>query len=220
MKKINKTIKNLKKEDSVVNLTRSPYFMGMSPVVELHYNDSCTLDPAISTPAVFVFKANDCYDPNYTSTGHQPLGYDNLGALYSRYCVLESWIKVTFCPKSTTDTVQNLGGICLSSSNTLGTSLYEILEQPLNKYTAFRNSSTYGGPRSVDHHVLVSAFTGIKDPNSSPSLSALTSASPTDPIYWVVWASAEDETNTAAIDVQVRIVYRVKWTRPRYLSSS
>jgi hypothetical protein len=204
-----------------MSLYKTPAWLGLTREVLHRYNDSASLDPALSTPASYVFKVNDVYDPNYTSTGHQPLAYDQMAAMYNKYCVLSSSIKVTFCPKSTTDTVQNMGGIVLSSTSSLGgTSLYEILEQPLNRWIAFRNSSTYGGPKIVTHTCDVSKFTGVKNLLASPGFNTTIGNSPSDPIYYVVWLSAEDETNTAALDVQVEIVYRVLWSRPKYLSGS
>lgn len=35
----------------------------------------------------FVFNLNSLFDPNRTGTGHQPLGFDQLSALYQRYRV-------------------------------------------------------------------------------------------------------------------------------------
>ncbi len=196
-------------------------WLGLTRHVVHRYNDSCTLDPAISTPASYVFKANDVYDPNFTSTGHQPLAYDQLAAMYNKYCVVSSEIRVTFCPKTTTDTVQNIGGIVLSSTSSLGgTSLYEILEQPLNRYIAFRNSATYGGPKSITHSCNVARFTGIRNVLTSPGFNTTIGSSPSDPIYYILWLSAEDETNTAAIDCQVELVYHVVWSRPKYVTGS
>ncbi len=196
-------------------------WLGLTRHVTHRYNDSCSLDPAISTPATYFFKANDLYDPNYTSTGHQPLGYDQLAAMYNKYCVVASEIRVTFCPKTTSDTVQTMGGVIVSSTSSLGgTSLYEILEQPLNRYITFRNLSNYGGPRSVTNSVNVSRFTGVKDVITSPGFNTTIGSSPSDPIYYALWVSAEDETNTAAVDAQVEIIFHVIWSRPKYLTGS
>lgn len=202
------------------NLVIPRPLMPHTTVVTLNYTDSCSLNPATSTPANFVFRANDCYDPNYTSTGHQPIGFDQMSLFYSRFCVLRSRIFVTFCPKSTTDTVATFAGVLTTATSTLGSSIYEIMEQPTGTYISFRGLSTYGGPRTISTSLSVSKFTGVKSPEMNSNLSSVTTSSPSEPIYYVVWASAEDESDSAAMDAQVRIEYTVHFSRLKYLSGS
>lgn len=40
------------------------------------------------------FRLNSLYDPDLTGTGHQPLGYDQMGGLYKRYLVYKADISV------------------------------------------------------------------------------------------------------------------------------
>lgn len=53
-----------------------------------------------SAPFEYVFRANSIYDPNYTSTGHQPLAHDQLQTLYGRYLVTGSRIRVNVASNS------------------------------------------------------------------------------------------------------------------------
>lgn len=48
------------------------------------------------------FRANGMYDPDYTATGHQPMYFDQLSALYDHYTVIGSKIKYTIVPVGTT----------------------------------------------------------------------------------------------------------------------
>lgn len=45
-------------------------------------------------PVVYQFRANSTFDPDYTSTGHQPMFRDEMAAQYKFYTVLSSVIKV------------------------------------------------------------------------------------------------------------------------------
>lgn len=42
------------------------------------------------------FRTNSLFDPDYTAVGHQPYGFDNWAAVYSKYEVLSSYITVRF----------------------------------------------------------------------------------------------------------------------------
>lgn len=48
------------------------------------------------------FIANGLYDPNQSGTGHQPLYFDQLAAIYNHYCVIGSKIKVQIVPQGST----------------------------------------------------------------------------------------------------------------------
>lgn len=46
-----------------------------------------------------VFRANDLFDPDFTGTGHQPMGFDQLIQWYNHFCVV--WAKITLIVKNT-----------------------------------------------------------------------------------------------------------------------
>lgn len=43
-----------------------------------------------------VWNLTGLYDPDYTSSGHQPYGYDQMAALYARYIVMEVEVECRF----------------------------------------------------------------------------------------------------------------------------
>lgn len=51
--------------------------------VTLKYTEEVTLNPASGTTAMYRFRANDLFDPNYESTGHQPRGFDQWMGFYN-----------------------------------------------------------------------------------------------------------------------------------------
>jgi hypothetical protein len=56
-------------------------------VVNMKYCESVLLSSTTS-PATYFFALNDIFDPNYTGTGHQPLGHDQWAAFYDQFRVL------------------------------------------------------------------------------------------------------------------------------------
>lgn len=60
----------------------------------LSYSDVISLTPS-STVGQYTFRGNSCFDPDYTSGGHQPQYYDQMSLLYTRYRVYGSRIAVS-----------------------------------------------------------------------------------------------------------------------------
>lgn len=87
---------------SVVPRMRSPDFgFPDKMVTNLRYVDNINLTGATSAIGSYVFSMNSAYDPDVTSTGHQPMYFDQLcGAVgtapYSRYRVLGAKTTVTY----------------------------------------------------------------------------------------------------------------------------
>lgn len=75
---------------------RSPLPLALSDT--LRYYDSFSIDPASGVAGQYFFAANGMYDPNVSGTGHQPMYFDELMALYQHYTVMSSKIKVTVFP--------------------------------------------------------------------------------------------------------------------------
>lgn len=74
-----------------------------STKVSLKYVDTVSLTPGTGK-AGFVghrFTCNGLYDPDISAFGHQPRGHDQLAAIYNRYLVTGSHIKVTPIAQST-----------------------------------------------------------------------------------------------------------------------
>ncbi len=51
-------------------------------------------DTATANAITQQFRGNSCFDPDYTGTGHQPLGFDQFMALYASYRVMSFKITV------------------------------------------------------------------------------------------------------------------------------
>jgi hypothetical protein len=71
----------------------------------LRYSTTFQLTCTSGATATYVFRANDLFDPDYTSTGHQPMGFDQMMLSYNHFCVTHSTIRVTARNKSNTSPV-------------------------------------------------------------------------------------------------------------------
>jgi len=67
----------------------------------LHYNEDFSLNGGAGTFDWQLMRATSLYDPNYTGTGHQPLYFDNLSAVYAKYIVRCCYITITILEVNT-----------------------------------------------------------------------------------------------------------------------
>jgi hypothetical protein len=88
---------NRRKRKYPIRRTRPSNFLGLSNrhVARLRYVQEISLDPTTGGKAYHLFRANCLRDPDYTTAGHQPFGFDNLMLLYDHFTVVGSKISIT-----------------------------------------------------------------------------------------------------------------------------
>lgn len=64
-------------------------------VKKLRYSTTFSLTSTLGVVSSYVFRANDLYDPDFTGTGHQPMGFDQMMLWYNHFTVLSSKLVVT-----------------------------------------------------------------------------------------------------------------------------
>lgn len=102
MTKNKKKQKQTKQNKSKQNSQLQPGFLQVFPQrlrTKLSYADQYTLSGTSGFPTFGSeqsFRLGSLYDPDFTGTGHQPLGFDQVTPWYSRYLVNGCTVKVTF----------------------------------------------------------------------------------------------------------------------------
>jgi hypothetical protein len=196
----------------------------------LKYSDFITLNPGSldsGVPKVHHFRANSCFDPDYTGVGHQPRGFDEQSAIYDHYTVIGSKIKATF--ESDVDNLANAGQYCflmLQDTHSTPTSLIDIIEEGDKNKIGFRPRNTVSG-KSVTLHKNYSPYKlfGIPKKDSLINNSALSPQVGTNPtedaIYTIgVCSNRTTSTDPPALIVRVEIEYIVIFTEKRPMSMS
>jgi len=98
---------------------------------KLRYVETFTLDPIAIGIADVVFRANDLYDPYFAVGGHQPLGFDQMMALYQRFFVVGCKVTAKFAAADDTSARSTIiTGLFTSSNSTLLTNVGTVIEQP------------------------------------------------------------------------------------------
>lgn len=203
-----------------------------SKMVKLRYvADGISLNAGAAITSSHVFRANSVYDPDYSTTGHQPMGFDQWALIYNKYTVVGSKITVKFTPTTTNNITPGYLGVCLGTSPTAlssYTSIDNILESKLvgtnvktvgQLYFSNTNSDTYNFP-TVKKHFSAKKFFGVKNIGDGSSYSAITSTNPAQDAYYTVWHAATAGNDPGQIYVQVMIDYITLFKEPKNLDGS
>ncbi len=169
---------------------------------------------ANSTPQSYVFRGNSVFDPNYTGTGSQPTGFDDLSALFYHYYVVGSRIEVTFQNES--DTVMQVSLFPSLYSTTV--TYDQSTRQPYNRLQRCDGASR-GGKSWTILTGTMATLTLLGTPWDL-NLRSNVSTSPSTQWYWHITLQSMDQSTTMFANMQVRVYYDVIWTDPQYVPLS
>jgi len=183
--------------------------------VKHKYVDSNGLNGALGALAVQQFRANGMYDPDYTSTGHQPMYFDQLAAVYDHFTVLKSYLKLTVHTLSGTS--GQLVSVYLNDDTTVTPGTKEArIEQSSAKDVTL---TAYGGPQTI-----YLGFDAYKTFGGSilgnDNLQGSASADPTEQTLFTITAAAIDPSQTTSVWYTAEIVYTAVWDELKDITSS
>jgi len=144
----------------------------------------------------YIYSANGLFDPDFTGTGHQPLYYDQIMAIYDHYTVLKSKIKVT---PMIGVAANFLGVVYIDDDTSTRANAITMLESPGGTYIAGNFSGGTPVRPLVLHWDAKKTFGG--DPQSQDSLQGTVSANPTEQSFFVI--GMEDVSPGTTVTVQL-----------------
>lgn len=152
----------------------------------------------------YVYAGNDIFDPNVTGTGHQPMGFDQLMALYKRFRVHSSRITVELVYQTT----GFMYSVTPSQSSTTPTNFNDSEESPYAKWiVAF---SGVGYRVKVENDISTIEITGIQSISQDDQFAGTSTASPGRLWYWVIHGQSYDGVATGSLRVNVCLEYDVE----------
>lgn len=165
--------KNYRKKNQLYKIPKQMGAFSNYQIVNLRYGTQFTLDStAIGTYGNYYFRANSCFDPDDSSVGHQPRGFDQWAAFYDNYVVLGSKITVyannTLLQLETADTTHskfNMSYLCVSlteDKNTIVGDVPQMLESRLFSYKPL-NTNQYNSAKIVKKY-SARKFLGLTKP--------------------------------------------------------
>lgn len=187
-------------------------------ICKLRYMQRITLSPAAGAFATNIFRGNSCYDPDQTGTGGQPLGYDELSALYQKVEVNGSKIKIkAISTGSTNATSQHDIAIIPTLEAPSWSAIEDGKANPYAVYAMMGNSNTR--PITLSKYLSTKKIFGEVNPNDD-NFSHNTAANPTNVWYWYVLAQPIDRTSNTTVIVDVEIVYYCRFYQRQALALS
>jgi len=190
--------------------------------VKFPYADEIFLTPGLSG-AYHLFRANDLYDPDYTATGHQPLGFDQYMLFYQHFVIVSSKIVVQMIGSNT----EPLAGayvfaIRLGATTTTHTTYSAFAEDPWSRWTLCA-AAPYGHARlELQYHAADFYGEDFDTILSNPSFWGTTAASPTEDTYFQIALLSVAPGVVTAVEapIYVHIEYEAELFEPKLLAQS
>jgi len=174
----------------------------------LRYSESYDIGAAtFGTTKQFV-SANGIFDPNITGTGHQPLGFDQLMAVYNHYVVLGSTIKATFFGREDTNASQSsVVGIYADDSAANSYTAEGLIEgSGRNKWAVITASDQI----ATLYDKYKSSVVFSKVPMADSTQKGSVSANPSEVHAWCLWnfnQASTTESVYVTVDVEYDVVF-------------
>lgn len=168
------------------------------------YAESFTMTSTTSSLATHIWRANGMFDPNQSGTGHQPMYFDELGALYDHYTVVRAYAKFTFAVGVETQPV--IVNVYLDDDTTVVPSINSAMEQG----TATTKMLATGGN---DPQVITKVFDATMfgpNPLDNDNLQGTPSTDPTEQQYFIVQAIST-LAGTVTVACTAEIIYYAIW---------
>jgi len=189
-------------------------------ITTLRYNELLNISNSGSVSGK-LYRMNSLFDPNFTDVGHQPAYFDQYAAIYSKYRVISSRIKVTFSPGSSDTEATADGPWCVGiSANANGG--FASNAQTLNEQSRTVSSIlTRDVGTALATHQLT--YQPKRDFGISPeedTLCASTGSNPED-VYWAyVFINNVPTANTTQVVAKVDIEFKCMFYKQIDVSGS
>lgn len=180
----------------------------------LRYSDSISLTSSTGVAGGYVFSANGLFDPDITSTGHQPVGFDQMMVSFNHYCVKRSKIIATFINTGTHCSI----AVKIAGSPTLVTIPNQIVEDG-RVVRDHLNDGKIGDNyiKTLEIVCDIGRSTGVGNIRDEFDLRGSAAANPVEQEYFHVQSWGLSSTS---LEVDVVVEYEAWFTEPRDLTES
>lgn len=182
---------------------------------KLKYSDIIGITCTSGTPATYSWRGNSVYDPDFTSTGHQPLYYDQLTAIYNRYRVDGCKLKFTAC----TDGDTPMAVVVVPNDSGEG---FATIGSACERKFSVERTVTKEFPQLMKTYAASNKIMGMtKDKYRDDDLnSAQYDANPTNIWYWNLITQTVNGSSTGTLRITLCLTYYVSFFEPKQIGQS
>jgi hypothetical protein len=199
------------------------YPLASSYRTKLKYSAEVVLDAVAGSYASYAFRAADLYDPDYSGTGHQPYGFDQLCSstgLYDQFIVRSATCQIRLC--NTSAYTQHLFGMVIDQPTVVGSSVHDFLEQPRVASKLCPGTANGGLTNTIILRYDACKFFRLTQSAlmAKTDLQGGFASSPAEMVYFIFGVQSVASDNPAAVPIQVDIEYDAIFLEPRHLAAS
>lgn len=169
-------------------------------------------ESSVSAGAYYTFGLNRLYDPDVTSTGQQPIGFDQMCALYNRFRVIKTDVRLIFTNVNSLTNSGTVGHFETPASLFPSSSLaWQV--QRMGQWNMLAPTSSC---KTVEFNYSVNMWDVAGVPKSvymaDLSYTGTSTADPTSQLYTHTWARGIVAIANVAVAIELR--YHVEWSEP------
>lgn len=181
------------------------------------YADLSSLTSTTGSTVTYVFSCNGMYDPNITGTGHQPMYFDQMSALYDHYTVIGSRLKISWLPEAITGNDRAVCGVFVNDDTSTTPTILGLIEQNSSKVLYF--SPTSSGEQILYSYWSPKKTFGIDQVTGLSNFQGTSSSNPTEQSTWTLFYQ-NVAAATSTVFFQVEIEYIAMWTELKDVATS
>lgn len=153
-------------------------------------------------PSAQVFRANSCFDPDFSGVGHQPSFFDKIAAVYGRYYVVGFALEVHITQQAAA-TQATEWVVCYSDQNISANTVEELTEA---KYQASGMLGLPTGAGTVVKYYMpemnIQKIMGQPVTEPDDNMYAGVGADPADIVWVIVKVATVDSTANASVRIR------------------
>lgn len=181
------------------------------------YTDVVTVTSTTGALGTYRFACNGMYDPNITGTGHQPMYFDQMSAIYNHWVVIGSRIRFTVTPQTTAAAASYVGlWINDNNASTNINAISDVAEQGTGYVRQF--STPANVPLIMTKKWSAKKFFG-RGVMANNALQGTSGSNPTELSYYELVVNAANNA-TIAYHVKVDISYIAIWSEVQDIAPS
>jgi len=170
------------------------------------------------------YRANGPFNPEVAPlSGHKPMGWSQMAAIYNHVSCIEAKFTATFSSKSDNSaTAHSIVGlrldadVVMTSPNTTA-----LCEQPGTMWKPLSPGDASTGLVTMTKKFNAKRFFGVSDVNGAAGLKSTVVALPAELAYFHLFVRrADDAVAFAPVLLQGFITYKLKWSEPKEMVAS